>query len=128
MAKAEKPFKLGPIQKAWVRALRNGKYKQGDTYLSQKVRKITKHCCLGVLCQMAVKEDVIKISDESGVFLYELSTSVLPNKVEKWAGVRDECGGYQGSALTTENDKGVSFTEIATIIEEHASEIFTRSA
>lgn len=128
MAKAKKPFKLGPIQKAWVRALRSGRYKQGHTYLSRKVGKVTEHCCLGVLCQMAVKEGVIEISGTSGVFSYGVSKSTLPNKVEKWAGVRTEGGDYESSCLTAQNDNDVSFKKIATIIEKHASEIFTRSA
>ena len=37
------------LQAKWVQALRSGEYKQGALFL----RKDGKHCCLGVLCELA---------------------------------------------------------------------------
>jgi len=45
--------KLGPKQTAWVEALESNKYIQGQNYLKVVLKnKPTKHCCLGVLCEI----------------------------------------------------------------------------
>lgn len=59
--------KLTATQKAqrkarrlWVKALRSGEYKQGYGYLHYKRGGKDKFCCLGVLCDLAVKNGVIE--------------------------------------------------------------------
>ena len=42
------------IMKRWVSALRSGEFKQGKGALEAK----GKHCCLGVLCELALVEGV----------------------------------------------------------------------
>ena len=43
------------VKKKWVDALRSGEYAQGRSSL----RDHDEYCCLGVLCELAVKEGVI---------------------------------------------------------------------
>lgn len=74
------------VMQKWVAALRSGEYKQTDSVLSQKGR----YCCLGVLCELAVKDGVIPPATTSdGLAHYgELSAYVLPpHEVREWAGV-----------------------------------------
>lgn len=40
------------IKNAWVKALRSGKYKQGEMKLIQGGKTNKKYCCLGVLCEI----------------------------------------------------------------------------
>lgn len=50
--------KLRPeVKEEWVRRLRSGEYDQGTTYLKKTFKStgVTKYCCLGVLCEMAVE-------------------------------------------------------------------------
>lgn len=133
----KKPFKLGPIQKAWVRALRSGKYKQCTRVLTKvgSNGKSRSHCCLGVLCQLALKKGVkIKthLQKESHIVVYgRTEYSTLPERIMKWAKVRDKIGSIRNNPipLTGYNDSHKkSFKQIADIIEENAAKIFTRSA
>ncbi len=77
------------IKKRWVAALRSGKYKQGREALNTKGRL----CCLGVLCELAVQDGIIKKGepDKNGGVSYgaEAQRSVLPKRVVKWAGLSD---------------------------------------
>lgn len=73
---------MNPEVKAkWLEALRSGEYKQGREYL----RRGNYYCCLGVLCDIAVKEGVISENRDGG----RLSVSTFgvfgPNQVEGWA-------------------------------------------
>ena len=49
------------IKERWVKALRSGKYKQGKGWLrkSSGPKKKSEFCCLGVLCDLAVKSKII---------------------------------------------------------------------
>lgn len=62
----------------WLEALRSDKYKRGDCHLCQVTKKgITRHCCLGVLCEIHGTNKVMKqptsgSSLSCGVKLYAL--------------------------------------------------------
>jgi hypothetical protein len=116
--------KLNKNAQKWVRALRSGKYKQGPEYLCAD----GKFCCLGVVCELAIKADVqVKKSEteEDGV-RYNKQACVLPTKVMKWVGLKDDEGrfaeGYE--MLTALNDSGKSFKQIARIIESKPKGLF----
>ena len=48
------------VKDEWVTALRSGDYKQGEGMLRQVLDDNTEaYCCLGVLCEIAVKHQVI---------------------------------------------------------------------
>lgn len=111
------------IQK-WVKALRSGEYKQTNGTL----RDQDGFCCLGVLCEVAVKEGVIApaVINQHDEYVYaETATSVLPEEVWEWAGLEGSSpqsnfteGAEDGWAYYELNDTvGLTFEEIADILE-----------
>lgn len=110
------------IKEQWTGALRSGDYNQGTGHL----REGDGYCCLGVLCDLAVKAGVIpepSVSD-SGVYTYcdaQRSRYYLPHAVRLWAEldsdnptVRVQGGNMYLAEL---NDDGVPFDEIADHID-----------
>lgn len=134
------------IAEKWVAALRSGEYKQGKGVLHNQ--DTNTYCCLGVLCDLFVKEKNIKdtycqqrmLSDTSIVTVFGDSTGTLPSDVRHWAWIGDDNGQFKynkpipssnGTAyfndedtclLTSMNDgeygHDFTFEEIANIIEE----------
>lgn len=115
------------VKKKWLRALRSGKYKQGRGQLHKVDRDEHRFCCLGVLCDLYVKEHKQKwemLADNGGSSLFKGRAYYLPECVRKWAGmdsnygkVSDCFGKY--SSLTKLNDAGKRFSTIANVIQEH---------
>lgn len=117
------------IKSKWVAALRSGEYKQGKGVLSDG----KEFCCLGVLCDLAVKEGgVLTIGvdtsmpdelDETSV-IYDGYQFDLPPSVMGWAGLdasnpKIQAPGDEGKAYISDvNDGGTSFEEIADLIEK----------
>jgi len=64
--------------KEWVKALRSGEYKQGQSYLRSRDSKF---CCLGVLCDLTnrIDWDVLLEEDDCCTILNE--ESVLPKSI-----------------------------------------------
>ncbi len=127
--KTTKKFKLGPIQRKWLRALKSGKYKQGKTQLcAVGPRGGKRHCCLGVLC------DVMKIKSKliGGEALeYDGEEGVLPDSVQRKIKLRDDNGGIVGGgSLADLNDSAYtkSYAPIIKIIEKTPELIFTKPA
>lgn len=130
------------IKKLWTDALRGGDYKQTRNMLN---RPNVGHCCMGVLCELAViagvVESVLEPGDTStGYRSAPTSTDddqpaehdTLPRAVVKWAGLgsHDPCVAINSEfySLSRHNDggrlkpwevlrKGRSFAEIADAIE-----------
>ena len=131
------------VKKLWVDALRSGEYKQTQAHLKNKQG----YCCLGVLCDIAVKNEVVKestidddpgyISSRNGIEYVENAT--LPVEVVEWAAVAssnpevnydsrrpscgdedcEDCVGQNEYDLSELNDSlNLSFAEIADLIEE----------
>lgn len=73
------------IKERWVEALRSGKFKQGQEMLSYEIDGETKHCCLGVLCDLYNKE-----KHRSWADLHINGDEILPKKVAHWAGLRSQ--------------------------------------
>jgi hypothetical protein len=122
-------MKLSNQQKVinkWVRALRSGKYKQTESYLQNEKG----FCCLGVLCELAVKKGVISPAKKTGDFYtYAKKADILPIKVRKWAGLKQNDGYFKGedgpTTLTMLNDhQGKTFKEIADVIESKPQGLF----
>lgn len=110
---------LNKVAKKWVKALRSGKFKQAHNQLGTMDGA---RCCLGVLCELAKAEGVIKS--------FSLDEMFLPEKVQQWAGLSDNRGNYDGGALWMDND-GVyfrpakkRFKTIAKIIESNPKGLF----
>lgn len=109
------------VKKLWVKALKSGKYKQGQGYLATD----DGHCCLGVLCDLAVKEGVLKpprLSKDHDCRVFgKASIYLLPPKVAHWAKLKHQdppIDHVKYTKLTHANDGGLSFETIADIIEE----------
>lgn len=124
--------KMNPEIKAlWIAALRSGEYEQGVAALNSE----NKFCCLGVLCELAVKEGgIVQVSDRKGIVSYDGYSAYLPDSVREWAGVGDEDGKFEekityelpeypgrmavASTLTRLNDSArYNFNQIADVIE-----------
>lgn len=113
------------IKVLWVEALRSGKYEQGKHALRSADNK---YCCLGVLCEIAVKEGAIEppTQHEYGSYVYEqMATAFLPPTVLTWANMQSnglstasgQWGNSRHETLSWLNDDGVPFAEIADTIE-----------
>ena len=130
MAKAKQ--KLGPNQRAWLRALRSGKYKQGRDSLTRIVDGKEKHCCLGVLCLVAGMKGRPSF-DDSPSLAYGArgytNTTDAPPKAMRFVALRD-CNGERldgEASLTMCNDRGKSFAWIADRIEKEPEQYFTKA-
>ncbi len=127
--------KMNPEVKAeWIEALRSGEYKKGMGRLRGADSPNDYYCCLGVLCELAVKAGVIEPVERGGIYdsyRYgeEGELSLLPKAVQEWAGVTDvgdlpEPVTHDKSSedvryLTTFNDiLSVTFNDVAEVIEE----------
>jgi len=132
------------IKASWLEALRSGKFKQGDGFL--KVTEDygmgateTRHCCLGVLCDMAADAGVESRMTPyeadhqlSWAFGHNYETEGLTDAVQEWAGIDTNLGeldtpiegkGRDGNERTFHsvaelNDNGYTFAEIADVIEK----------
>lgn len=127
--------KMNPEVKAlWLEALRGGRFQQGTEALCRqsKVDSLVRHCCLGVLCQLAIEAGVpVEVAHYGGVALPIITTfdgaeGYLPKSVMKWAGFSDQSPllakhhprfeGYL--ACSTANDiLKLTFPEIADLVE-----------
>jgi hypothetical protein len=129
------------IANKWVKALRSGKYTQTKNNLTDGVG----HCCLGVLCELYIKDTKDNIKDGT---LYDDESEVLPQCVISWAGMQykarfgdsyDACGAFtiddKEICLASWNDgqsrpfiknhkvvKG-TFENIANVIEKYYDKI-----
>lgn len=111
------------IKAKWFAALRSGEYDKGTGALNRDY----KFCCLGVLCELAVKEGVIKPPKFYGLYARygaasrgEWNETFLPPKVAKWAGIPPYKKGSVGDAqgrIADQNDKVGTFEEVIPLIE-----------
>ncbi len=133
------------IKQKWLAALRSEEYKQTKHGLKRKLDDGSfGYCCLGVLCDIAIKENPDMKWDTNshlscgdiGVQIYGVDNdpqNVLTRKIADWAGLveRNPSITYTGTvikdhgndegyeSLATLNDHhGCSFKEIAQVIEE----------
>lgn len=110
------------IADIWTKALRSGEYGQCRGNLSDGKN----FCCLGVLCDIAVKNgvDVLITTEEwDNHIQYDGEAICPPNSVLEWAGFMKNNNGARYDEYTTLwelNDcLGKSFAEIADVIDKH---------
>ena len=124
----------------WVKALRSGKYQQSKGALKDAYG----FCCLGVACELYAIETGVGnwdrhhqsvLSSERGCKFKEYCSfdgepSCLPLRVKVWLGLEDAFGRYKDAAeeydLATQNDRGLSFEDIASIIESEPEGLFNQ--
>lgn len=125
-------------RKAWVEALRSGKYQQTKSMLYDG----DGFCCLGVACDISKLGDW-ELADESDVdvgahnYVCEMDVDAvgLPDDVRDWLGLKNSSGqhlingGKDYETLPNINDhEGKSFSEIADLIEQRAADLFIPEA
>lgn len=142
---AKSKFKLGPLQKKWIKALRSGKYRQAEGQLCEyDHHRHYKHCCLGVACELIHGKDFFRKQrrefEGGGLSRWESECSVdknigqvLGEMERKSIGLRrnDGCPTDDNFnillSLAEYNDEGYSFKEIADIIEKNPHRYFYKS-
>lgn len=117
------------IAKIWCDALRSGEYKQGTGVLHDLDHNT--FCCLGVLCDLAVKAGIgVTPKPAFGFNTYDNAFNMLPDSVKKWAGMFNGGGRLKSDGCTNDNalfrlndEKKFSFVKIADFIEEHVEDL-----
>lgn len=115
---------MNPEAKAlWLTALRSGEYQQGTGRLHSRAEGGDQYCCLGVLCDVAVRNGLdVKVGEcafGSGV-MYDGASSWLPGSVSNWAGLTSGNPMVTGFTLADWNDRQAKdFAFIADLVEEH---------
>lgn len=114
------------IKAKWVKALRSRKYKQVEGCLKDESEEKPMYCCLGVLCDLYVKEQ--KKSTDSTWDRW--GNQVLPQEVQDWAGLDSDNPSFNmgrndsiydsiyESLSGLNDDRNYSFGKIAKVIEE----------
>lgn len=115
------------VVKKWVDNLRSGEYSQGKGQLEDNGC----FCCLGVLCDMAVRENVIPSPNfQEGPYgsekiCYENEWQYLPDKVREWAGLTSGNPMFSIPSLHSpvflsdlNDDHGFTFEMLADLIEK----------
>lgn len=130
------------IKKLWIDALLSGEYQQGQGYLHQIEDQESKFCCLGVLCDLAIKNGVpiIVSQRDERITEFDNASESLPESVMEWSGITSVNGGFiysvsyqyeeiDGTIIDEEevleqslaelNDGGYTFEEIVEDIERY---------
>lgn len=108
-------------QRKWVDALRSGKYKQ--CRLSLRNHQTNSYCCLGVLNQVA-QDNGVQDAWDAGVVTASVASS-------RWVGLYETGATYgeqKWHSLLSHNDDGMSFSEIADIIESEPEGLFVKES
>jgi hypothetical protein len=107
------------IKARWTAALRSGEYQQSTEYLHYK----NGYCCLGVLCELAVQDNIIPPAINLGdSWAYDGAEKLLPDKVIAWAGLHEDDPAVKfnfETGLAELNDDGHDFNELADLIDNH---------
>jgi hypothetical protein len=119
------------VKEQWVAALRSREYRQGQGALHVVSDEGDRFCCLGVLCDLAVKAGV-EVRLGSGVIIldgiryntvrYDNEGAYPPVSVQEWSDLERRERVVSREAMTrlaSLNDSGRTFEEIADYIEEH---------
>ena len=131
----------------WIKALRSGMFPQTERYLVTTEG----YCCLGVACNLynnieggldvtfheAEVHDVDDPTDISAAhWEYNGETSILPETVREWLGLKSYSGeliiynndGSQDdiTSLASLNDRGLTFDQIADVIEFGPTNLFRK--
>lgn len=123
------PFTPGPLQTAWLDALKSGKYKQTKEVLFSSMEDA--YCCLGVACIIAGLLP-IRVGD-TDYTRFEDQENVLPESIVEKMSFRGTGGEKRNTLDSSEalyrlNDQGVSFVEIAKIVEADPEQYFSSPA
>lgn len=109
------------IKKAWIKALRSGKYKQGQGTLFLQSSK--NYCCLGVLVRVCgIRTDSRLLIDNSDITNINLKNYRLSKeKLKKFKAVHNyfkSNHNVESQLIIMNDDKGCNFNEIANYIDK----------
>lgn len=107
---------IAKIKKAWVKALRSGRYRQGPGKLYRKTAKGGVHCCLGVLRVCVTRRNA---GNRSGNNTGELLSEEFIARVGGMAPHTDAQGILSGMNDGGPGTPRSSFAEIADWIEKN---------
>lgn len=110
------------IKKAWIKALRSGKYKQGKGTLFFPLHK--KYCCLGVLTRVCgIRTDSRLLIDNSDITTIDLKKYHLSKeKLKKFKTVHSYFNLYrqiESRLMKMNDDEERNFNEIADYIDKN---------
>jgi hypothetical protein len=119
------------LRAEWIAALRSGEYRQTT---DGNLRDSYGWCCLGVACDVAVRHGITsepKMADGECLFEGDATASLPPSVLEAF-GIHSDLGDFRDTtlelggevSLSSANDQGVSFAEIADFIEQHPETVF----
>lgn len=122
----EKTYTKEEAQELWFQALESGEYKQGRNVL----QNFGRYCCLGVACRVYEKY-VLKPKGESlKIPNYRADLRSPFDVVRDWLGLYDWFGAPRNytnnlnSCVVMNDDKKLSFPEIAKILRENRDAYF----
>jgi hypothetical protein len=124
------------IKRDWLEALRSGEYKQGQMALVNATTnpEVDQFCCLGVLCDLAVRQEVgewdgkyyvhdTASGKKGGGAPNDKSSAIVPSNARPWAFRKSSPSGHSIhtaiSVLMRANDTGSTFKQIADWIEKN---------
>ena len=120
------------IVKKLIDNLRSGKYKQGKNVLHSIDRG--EYCCLGVACEtyfdemMSMEFGEVNLGKYGNVTTYNGQDTKLPSDVQKLFGFLSSYGSHRNGetnlALTSLNDDGRTFKDIADVLEQNYDDYF----
>lgn len=107
------------IKEKWLDALRSGEYEKGKYAL----RRADKYCCLGVLCDLYIKEHdgarwATGVGLGNDVYYLQGFSNMLPHAVVNWAGLDSSAPVVKDRPLSMENDSSDTFDSVIKMIEE----------
>jgi hypothetical protein len=108
------------IKAEWVAALRSGEYKQGRSYLGQRLDDEMYYCCLGVLCEVTKERLGIQAEEVSEVVHYQSRNAYPPYRVMDFAGLiglNVLINGEEHSFADLNDHARLTFDQIADLIE-----------
>lgn len=133
-------MKLGPIQEAWVKSLEDHPERQIAGHLGKGTEKRYKACCLGegLVClyrlgfvnnpftAFGIMDSKQNESTHTGMLAYSYHKLGLRSGLGSLSAVI-EMNGEKYQTLSSMNDRGRSWAEIAAFIRENPEKVFTKS-
>jgi len=114
---------LTDAQETWIQALESGEYNQGTGAL----HKQDSFCCLGVACDLYKKELSVEHREGFTTVMYDGSLVSAPHHVVKQLKLHSKWGTSKNKVegtLSTLNDDGSSFAEIAAMLRADPEDYF----
>ena len=109
------------IKERWIAALESGDYPKTKGVLKDEEG----YCCLGVLCEIAIQDGVIKKIPPNNRQNYMSKVGAfLPRKVAKWAGIKDvshpksDPDSSEQGKLAAHNDLSEDFSTVIQVIKD----------